>query len=168
MNEPDVPVFDEKLDPEMQRFGETKPLATVCPWCGQGLPEGDLDTCPHCGALLKPADEALEVPGVTTLSLEAARLLEVAEEKRRRKMEPRRKLTTEVANPVRAAIAVDAAQVEAAIQPPADEVRRVMQEMAASARRASNEVPLPAEPNEPNQPADGADATGAGSQPPPA
>ncbi|MGH2407042.1 MAG: hypothetical protein ACRDF7_03035 [Candidatus Limnocylindrales bacterium] len=160
MTDPEDPVFDAKLDPEVLHFGETKPLATICPWCGQGRPEADLDACPHCGALLKPADEALEVPGVTTLGPEAVRLLQVAEEKRRRKTEPRRKLTTQVAAPALAAVTADAAEEEAAIRLPAAEVRRVMLELEASARRAglpaevpasseAAEVPTPAEPEPP-------------------
>jgi hypothetical protein len=155
MDEPEA-VFVETLDPEVLHFGETKPHATVCAWCGQGLPEAALDVCPHCGALLKPSDEALDVPGVTTLGPEAVRMLEVAEEKRRRKAEPRRRAMTEVASPALATLPTAAAEEEAALLPPDAEVKRVMLELEASARRASEgptteappappEVPPPAE-----------------------
>jgi hypothetical protein len=147
VTEPDAAVFDAKLDPEVLHFGETKPQATVCPWCGEGLPTTDLEVCPHCGALLKPSDEAAEVPGVTTLSPEAVRMLEVAEEKRRRKLEPRRKAITDIAGSVAAPVTMDPDQEAAALQPPDAEVRRAMLELEASARRGSELVAPPvAEP----------------------
>src|ERR1700675_940278 len=126
MTEPDAAVFDAKLDPEVLHFGETKPQAAICPWCGEGLSKADLEACPHCGALLKPSEDALEVPGVTTLSPEAVRMMEVAEEKRRRKLEPRRKATANVASSVDAADTMDWDQEAAALQPPDAEVRRAM------------------------------------------
>jgi hypothetical protein len=137
VTEPDAPVFDAQLDPEVLHFGETKPTATVCQWCGEGLVNGDLDVCPHCGALLKPSDETLEVPGVTTLAPEAVAMLEAAEEKRRRKTEPRQRISKVVSGPAQAAIGADAAAEEAALQPPDADVRRVMLELDAAARRAS-------------------------------
>ncbi|MFI5255387.1 MAG: hypothetical protein ACHQ15_08020, partial [Candidatus Limnocylindrales bacterium] len=86
MTEPEPPSSTPALDPDVIHFGETKPQAIVCAWCGSPLPSADLESCPHCGAQLKQMDETLDVPGVTTLGPEAIRLLEIAEEKRLRKL----------------------------------------------------------------------------------
>jgi hypothetical protein len=41
-----------------------------CPWCSSELPEGDVPTCPTCGAQLV-GDETSQVPGVTAIDAEA-------------------------------------------------------------------------------------------------
>ncbi len=76
--------FGEHLDPETLAFGAPKPQAIVCQWCNGALESDDLEVCPHCGSRLKPTDEDLMVPGVTTLSAEAARALELVEIQRNR------------------------------------------------------------------------------------
>jgi len=142
--------FAPTLDPEVLTFGETKPQALVCGWCNQPLPGPDLERCPHCDANLKPADDSIVVPGVTTLSEEAAHLLELAEVKRQR--EAARRGETMLASPrsgppVAPVPAPAAAEIEAALRPPDDEVRRVMRELELDARRAAatREPPLPEE-----------------------
>ena len=132
--------FAPTLDPEVLSFGETKPQALVCGWCNQPLPGPDLERCPHCDANLTPADESIVVPGVTTLSEEAAHLLELAEVKRQR--EAARRGETMLASPrsgppLAPVPAPAAAEIEAALRPPDDEVRRVMRELELEARRAA-------------------------------
>ena len=144
MKKPVAVTFAATLDPEVLRFGESKPAATLCPWCGQALAATDLDACPHCGALLKPADEALEVPGVTTLSQEALRILEVAEVKARRKTKRRFGSAPEAPSPTVAPLAPDPDEEMAAVRPPDAEVRRVMRELEIEARRAALAADAPA------------------------
>jgi hypothetical protein len=143
VKKPDAVTFAETLDPEVLRFGESKPPAALCPWCGQTLSAADVETCPHCQALLKPADEALEVPGVTTLAPEAVRMLEVAEAKKRRKAKGRfRTASDEPILPV-AAPALDPDEEIAAVQPPDAEVRRVMRQLEYEAALAAAGLSAP-------------------------
>jgi hypothetical protein len=138
-----VVTFAQTLDPEVLRFGETKPPAAICPWCGQPLPAADLDACPHCQALLKPADAALEVPGVTTLSQDALRILEIAEAKKRRKARGRfRTVADEPIMPI-VPVSPDADEEIAAIQPPDAEVRRVMRQLEYEAALAAAGLAAP-------------------------
>ena len=172
MDEADAPIFAETLAPEVLHFGETKPQATICSWCGQELAASDLDACPGCGALLKPADSALEVPGVTTLDPEVLRLLAVAEEKRRRKARGRFRSAPPVVPPVAAALAADPEAMGEALRRPDAEVLRVMRELEAAARLAEAPAVLPEAPAElPEAPADAeapADEAATEPEPPPA
>ena len=131
--------FSEHLDPETRAFGAPKPQAIVCQWCNGPLASDDLEVCPHCGSRLRPTDEDLVVPGVTTLSAEAARALELVEIQRNReaaKSGQAMYTTPSLATAESIVPAPDEATVEAANRPPDDEVRRVMLEMELEARRA--------------------------------
>ena len=132
--------FIEALDPATRAFGETKPQAVVCQWCNGTLESAELTTCPHCGSLLRPVDENLVVPGVTTLSPDAARRLEIVEVQRQREA-ARRGEALYVAPTLEPSIGVvpapDAATIDAALRPPDDEVRRLMREMELDAREAA-------------------------------
>ena len=172
--------FSVNLAPEVQAFGAPKPLASVCQWCNAGLPDPDVAICPHCGGRLKPIDEALEVPGLTTITPEARAALERAAVQRLRDA-ARRGRTNEPpfqvggsspAEPPPAPVPeLDDAEVQAAIAPPEDAVRRLMLEMeleALRSARARDQLPLeigepepggsepepePAEPVAPDEPA---------------
>ena len=79
------------------------------------------------------------MPGVTTLSAEAARALELVEIQRNReaaKSGQAMYTTPSLATAQAIVPAPDEATVEAANRPPDDEVRRVMLEMELEARRA--------------------------------
>ncbi|HEY8167526.1 MAG: hypothetical protein ACHQ02_01235 [Candidatus Limnocylindrales bacterium] len=131
--------FSADLDPETLAFGEPKPLAIVCQWCNGALETTDLEICPHCGSRLKPTDENLVVPGVTTLSSEAARALELVEIQRNRaaaQSGAAMYTTPSLATAASVVPAPDEATVEAANRPPDDEVRRLMLEMELEARQA--------------------------------
>jgi len=131
--------FGEHLDPETLAFGAPKPQAIVCQWCNETLESDDLEVCPHCGSRLKPTDEDLVVPGVTTLSAEAARALELVEIQRNReaaKTGQAMYTTPSLASASAVIPAPDEATVEAANRPPDDEVRRLMLEMELEARQA--------------------------------
>jgi hypothetical protein len=131
--------FGEHLDPETLAFGAPKPQAVVCQWCNGPLDSDTLEVCPHCGSRLKPTDEGLVVPGVTTLSAEAARALELAEIQRNReaaKSGQAMYTTPSLATAAAVIPAPDEATVEAANRPPDDEVRRLMLEMELEARQA--------------------------------
>lgn len=131
--------FAEDLDPETLAFGAPKPQAIVCQWCNGPLESDDLEVCPHCGSRLRPTDEDLVVPGVTTLSAEAARALELVEIQRNReaaKSGQAMYTTPSLATAQSIVPAPDEATVEAANRPPDDEVRRVMLEMELEARQA--------------------------------
>ena len=131
--------FGEHLDPETRAFGAPKPQAIVCQWCNGPLESDDLELCPHCGSRLKPTDDDLVVPGVTTLSAEAARALELVEIQRNReaaKSGQAMYTTPSLATAQSIVPAPDEATVEAANRPPDDEVRRVMLEMELEARQA--------------------------------
>lgn len=131
--------FGEHLDPETLAFGAPKPQAMVCQWCNGPLESDDLELCPNCGSRLKPTDEDLVVPGVTTLSAEAARALELVEIQRNReaaKSGQAMYTTPSLATAQSVVPAPDEATVEAANRPPDDEVRRVMLEMELEARQA--------------------------------
>jgi len=138
VDEGDV-AFGEHLDPETLAFGAPKPQAIVCQWCNGPLESDGLDLCPHCGSRLKPTDEDLVVPGVTTLSAEAARALELAEIQRNReaaKTGQAMYATPSLSSPSAVVPAPDEATVEAANRPPDDEVRRIMLELEREARQA--------------------------------
>ncbi len=131
--------FGEHLDPETLAFGAPKPQAIVCQWCNGALDSDDLEVCPHCGSRLKPTEEDLIVPGVTTLSAEAARALELVEIQRNReaaKTGQAMYTTPSLATAQSVVPAPDEATVEAANRPPDDEVRRVMLQMELEARQA--------------------------------
>jgi hypothetical protein len=135
--------FSEDLDPETRAFGAPKPQAVVCQWCNGPLESVDLEVCPHCGSRLKPTDENLVVPGVTTLSSEAARALELAEIQRNReaaKSGQAMYTTPSLAAAEAIVPAPDEATIEAANRPPDEEVRRLMLEMEQEARRARAEA----------------------------
>jgi hypothetical protein len=131
--------FSEDLDPETRAFGAAKPQAIVCQWCNGPLDSADLDVCPHCGSRLKPTEEDLVVPGVTTLSVEAARALELVEIQRNReaaKAGEAMYATPSLAGAAAVVPAPDEAAVEAATRPPDEEVRRLMLQMELEARQA--------------------------------
>jgi len=131
--------FNEDLAPETLAFGAPKPQAIVCQWCNGPLESDDLEVCPHCGSRLKPTEEDLVVPGVTTLSSEAARALELVEIQRNReaaKAGQAMYTTPSLASAAAVVPAPDEATVEAANRPPDDEVRRVMLQMELEARQA--------------------------------
>ena len=146
MSETDEQTFDPALDPEVLHFGESTPPATACPWCGEPLPTADLDACPHCHALLKPTEETLDIPGVTTLAPEVRRILEVAEAKRRKKAKPRFRSEPDAPSLAAMPEMLGPAEEIAALRPPDAEVKRVMRELEAAARRANGprvEPPVP-------------------------
>lgn len=131
--------FAEHLDPETLAFGAPKPQTLVCQWCNGALETADLEVCPHCGSRLRPTDVDLVVPGVTTLSAEAARALELVEIQRNReaaKTGQAMYTTPSLATAAAVIPAPDEATVEAANRPPDEEVRRVMLEMELEARQA--------------------------------
>jgi hypothetical protein len=131
--------FAEHLDPETLAFGAPKPQAIVCQWCNGPLETDALEVCPHCGSRLKPTDDDLVVPGVTTLSAEAARALELVEIQRNReaaKTGQAMYTTPSLASAAAVVPAPDEATVEAANRPPDDQVRRLMLEMELEARQA--------------------------------
>jgi hypothetical protein len=157
VKKPDAVTFAETLDPAVLRFGESKPPVAVCPWCGQALPAAGLDACPHCQAPLKPADEALEVPGVTTLAPEVVRMLEIAEAKKKRKAKGRfRTSTDEPILPV-APVTPDADEEMAAVRPPDAEVRRVMRELEIEAALAAAGLAAPGSASTEGEPATAAE-----------
>ena len=131
--------FSADLDPDTLAFGAPKPLALVCQWCNQPLESAELEACPHCGSRLRPTDDNLIVPGVTTLSSEAARALELVEIQRNReaaKSGAAMYTQTSLSTSTPVVPAPDEATIEAANRPPDDEVRRLMLEMELEARQA--------------------------------
>lgn len=138
-DDPGDTAFAEHLDPAIRDFGAPKPQAVVCQWCNEPLGSDDPEVCPHCGSRLKPTEENLLVPGVTTLSSEAARALELAEIQRNRaaaKSGQAMYTTPRLATAEAVIPAPDEATIEAANRPPDDEVRRVMLELELEARQA--------------------------------
>src|SRR5574340_492442 len=63
--------FSADLGSDVRDFGQTRPQTTVCPWCGAPLADPSVDACPTCGTRLKPVQDDLDVPGLTTVSPEA-------------------------------------------------------------------------------------------------
>lgn len=143
--------FAATLDPDIRDFGSTRAPVRVCEWCNTPLTDPDAATCPSCGANLKPLEPDTEIPGLTTMSLEA--------ELARRRAEAQQQATSNApggilrsagsilgsgrANTPPAPVVVtpeglqlDDATIEEAIRPPDDAVRRAMLELEIEALKA--------------------------------
>ncbi|HTS14205.1 MAG TPA: zinc ribbon domain-containing protein [Candidatus Sulfotelmatobacter sp.] len=142
--------FAADLDPTVRDFGSTRSIARVCEWCNTPLPDADAATCPHCGANLKPMEPDAEIPGLTTMTLEA--------ELARRRAEAQQQATSNAgggilrsagsilgggrpAAPAPAVVTPQSLQlddqaVEEAIRPPDDAVRRAMLQLEIEALQA--------------------------------
>lgn len=128
--------FAEDLDRSVVDFGASRPPARSCEWCNTSLADPAPSACPNCGAPLTPAEPDLEIPGLTTMSMEAVFA--------RQRVEARRQGGGSGANPAsppaQAApvagsgsvsgavpgLQLDETTVEEAVKPPADQVRRMM------------------------------------------
>ncbi len=144
--------FAADLDPEVRDFGSTRNTVRVCEWCNSPLSDPDAAQCPSCGANLKPLEPDQEIPGLTTMSLEA--------ELARRRAEAQQQATSNASGGIlrsagsilgtgRAAtpptpsvvvtpegLQLDDATIEEAIRPPDDAVRRAMLQLEIEALRA--------------------------------
>jgi hypothetical protein len=143
--------FAADLDPEVRDFGSTRNIVRVCEWCNTPLSDPDAAQCPSCGANLKPLEPDQEIPGLTTMSLEA--------ELARRRAEAQQQATSNASNgilrsagsilgtgrattPAAPAVVtsqglqLDDATIEEAIRPPDDAVRRAMLQLEIEALKA--------------------------------
>jgi hypothetical protein len=139
--------FVADLDEETLHFGEPAPAPVVCQWCNEPLPDVDAEVCPHCGGRLRPVDEGIDVPGVTTLPSEA---LEAELRLRRRIQDAASSASAralgETPEPTTAptrAILPPVADGSDVFRPPSDEVARLMREMELQARIAQLEREVP-------------------------
>ena len=116
--------FDPALDESTRAFGSSRPTTTLCPWCNRPLPDPDAETCPHCGAALKPVQEDLAIPGLTVSPVDPREALAQTSEQL-------------AAYAVRTpeSIAPDTDRPE--FEPPSPEVRRKMLEMELEAQGLS-------------------------------
>jgi hypothetical protein len=76
---PEVPVarpgddggFDVSFSPsasaQLAAYGTSAPVASICVWCNEPLPSGNLPRCPRCGAQLEPPEGTHDVPGLTSI-----------------------------------------------------------------------------------------------------
>ncbi len=144
--------FAPDLDPEVRDFGSTRNIVRVCEWCNTPLSDPDAAHCPSCGANLKPLEPDQEIPGLTTMSLEA--------ELARRRAEAQQQATSNASggilrsagsllgtgrsgtSPAAPAVVtpeglqLDDATIEEAIRPPDDAVRRAMLQLEIEALKA--------------------------------
>jgi hypothetical protein len=141
--------FVETLDEETLHFGEPAPAPVVCQWCNEPLADPDAEMCPHCGGRLRPVDEAIDVPGVTTLPTEA---LEAELRLRRRIQDAASSASAralgETPEPTSApsrSVLPPVADGSDVFRPPSDEVARLMREMELQARIAQLEREVPDE-----------------------
>lgn len=116
--------------PEAESFGTERARERVCPWCMTPLPEGDTDRCSSCGAQLEEVEPGVEIPGVTALAPEVARIVQVVAAKRAVRSDER--------PPV---LRLREQEEHAALEPPSPDVLREMRrlelEAAAQAARAA-------------------------------
>ena len=142
--------FAADLDPTIRDFGSTRNAVRVCEWCNTPLSDPDAAQCPSCGANLKPLEPDQEIPGLTTMSLEA--------ELARRRAEAQQQATSNAPGgilrsagsilgtgrtntPAPAVVTpeglqLDDATIEEAIRPPDDAVRRAMLQLEIEALKA--------------------------------
>jgi len=143
--------FAADLGPTVRDFGSTRSSVRVCEWCNTPLSDPDAAQCPSCGANLKPLEPDTEIPGLTTMSLEA--------ELARRRAEAQQQATSNAPGgilrsagsilgagrtsppPAPAVVTpeglqLDDASIEEAIRPPDDAVRRAMLELEIEALKA--------------------------------
>jgi hypothetical protein len=139
--------FAQDLDSSVADFGASRPPSRSCEWCNTPLPEPAPATCPTCGAPLAPVEPDLEIPGLTTMSMEAAFA--------RQRAEARRQGGGSSAGPSAAApvgaspgapapapgvspeLTLDEPTVEEAVKPPDDQVRRMMLQIELEQLRSS-------------------------------
>ena len=143
--------FAADLDATVKDFGSTRNAVRVCEWCNTPLSDPDAAQCPSCGANLKPLEPDAEIPGLTTMTLEA--------ELARRRAEAQQQATSNAgggilrsagsilgsARPVppptpapvtQESLELDDASIEEAIRPPDDAVRRAMLQLEIEALQA--------------------------------
>lgn len=132
--------FAADLDESVRDFGSTRNMVRVCEWCNTPLADAEAATCPSCGANLKPVEPDAEIPGLTTMTLEAVLA--------RRRAEAQQQATSNAATrlfrgapaapPVTspASLQLDDATIEEAIKPPDDAVRRAMIQLEIEALQA--------------------------------
>jgi len=143
--------FAANLDPAVRDFGSTRSIVRVCEWCNTPLSDPDAAQCPSCGANLKPLEPDTEIPGLTTMSLEAVLA--------RRRAEAQQQATSNAPGGIlRSAgsilgtgrattpsapavvtpegLQLDDASIEEAIRPPDDAVRRAMLQLEIEALKA--------------------------------
>ncbi|MGZ6260301.1 MAG: hypothetical protein ACXWPO_09130 [Candidatus Limnocylindrales bacterium] len=126
--------FTGNLDQSVLEFGASRQPARACEWCNTPLEDATAATCPTCGAPLQPVQPDLEIPGLTTMSLEAALARQRAEA--RRQGEGRTTLAglrpgaaAPASSAQSQAVPLDEETVQEAVKPPDEEVRRLMLEM---------------------------------------
>lgn len=98
------------------------PSGDFCGWCGAGLPAPDLDTCPSCGAALKPPPDLPDIPGLTVAPVDIRAVV--------RDVSP--EIRALVAPPVTDELAIPGTRPE--LGPPDPAIRRAMLEMELEAR----------------------------------
>jgi len=112
--------FAPSLDEEARTFGSPRPLVTLCMWCNQPLPDASAETCPHCGAALKPVDEDIAIPGLTVSPVDPrAAMAATSEQLAAYAVRTPESIAPEVERPE--------------LEPPSLEVRRKMLEMQLEA-----------------------------------
>jgi hypothetical protein len=143
--------FAANLDATVKDFGSTRNAVRVCEWCNTPLPDPDAAQCPTCGANLKPLEPDAEIPGLTTMTLEA--------ELARRRAEAQQQATSNAGGGIlrsagsilggaravppstpaavtQESLDLDDATIEEAIRPPDDSVRRAMRQLEIEALQA--------------------------------
>ena len=116
--------------PEAESFGTERARERVCLWCMAALPDGDPDRCSSCGARLEEVEPGIEIPGVTALAPEVARIVQVVAAKQA--------VRSDMRPPV---LRLGEQEEHAALEPPSPDVLREMRrlelEAAAQAANAS-------------------------------
>jgi hypothetical protein len=122
--------FAPGLDDAALGFPQGAPHSgPICDWCGAALPARDLDTCPSCGAALKPPPDLPDIPGLTVAPVDIRAVV--------RDVSP--EIRALVAPPVTDELAIPGTRPE--LGPPDPAIRRAMLEMELEAR------PVPPEPD---------------------
>jgi len=167
--------FAADLDRAVTDFGASRPPVRTCEWCNRELPDPMPPTCPNCGAPLAPAEPDLEIPGLTTMSMEALYARQLAETKRQGAAAA---TPPAAATPAAATdqpgtgegpaglmgVQLEGSAQQEAVRPPDDQVRRMMLQMEIEQVRGplQGEDVAPETAETPEAPAapDAADAAG--------
>jgi len=135
--------FAQDLDRSVVDFGTSRPPARSCEWCNTPLPEPVPAACPNCGAPLAPAEPDLEIPGLTTMSMEAVLARQRAEARRQAggtsatPVSPPAQAGPAAGSGVAPDLQLDEPTVEEAVKPPDDQVRLMMLQMELEELRHS-------------------------------
>ncbi|HET7677625.1 MAG TPA: hypothetical protein VFK38_07210, partial [Candidatus Limnocylindrales bacterium] len=140
--------FAENVDPTLHEYGLPKPPERVCQWCNQPLPDPEAAVCPHCGSRLKPVEEELDVPGLTSVARSAIEAQERIERKRREAAGERAARVLggaplAPASSLPPVVLPPAIEGDPSFQPPDPEVERLMRQMELEARLAERGATAP-------------------------